>query len=145
MRASASAPARHLRLRSILGWYHISHQPLASASSISIRGRASEVMESTKERRSSSPSFSIAPDQRRASGGGLWGAMGECLALERHSFYRPDSSPLVLDSKRLVNFNQPAQALSAAIAPPGAQPFNPQRSPVSHGRAAQKSRNQRIL
>src|SRR5215470_13680623 len=81
MRASASAPARHLRLRSILGWYHISHQPLASASSISIRGRASEVMESTKERRSSSPSFSIGPDQRRASGGGLWGAIGDVSRL----------------------------------------------------------------
>ena len=39
MRASASAPARHLRLRSIFGWYQISNQFLRSASSISIRGR----------------------------------------------------------------------------------------------------------
>ena len=61
MRASASAPARHLRLRSILGWYHISNQPLRSASSISMRGRGSELIELTSERRSSSPSFSIGP------------------------------------------------------------------------------------
>jgi hypothetical protein len=68
MRANASAPARHLRLRSILGWYHISNQPWCSASSISMRWLGSEVIELTSVRRSSSPSFSIGPDQRRGSG-----------------------------------------------------------------------------
>jgi hypothetical protein len=63
MRASASAPARHLRLRSIFGWYHISNQPFPSASSISMRGRGRALMVSRSERRSASPSLSIAPDQ----------------------------------------------------------------------------------
>src|ERR1700733_4277429 len=46
MRASASAPARHLRFRSILGWYQISNQLLRSASAIAIRGRSWAAVES---------------------------------------------------------------------------------------------------
>src|SRR5271170_1885531 len=72
MRASASAPARHLRFRSILGWYQISNQLLRSASAIAIRGGSSAVICSIGAWRSASVICSIGPDQlRAASGSGL--------------------------------------------------------------------------
>src|SRR3954469_17528181 len=114
MRASASAPARHVRFRSIFGWYQISNQPMVRASSISTRGRC-PATESSTRRRSPSSSSSIGPDQRDDWSAASFGPI-ETLTPDEPHCYSGTVLSIGIEQQILsyVLLNQPRQAVRAA-------------------------------